>query len=553
MTRAAVREAAAPAGPPALRPVIGVLWGDFPWEEPPRRLGPLLSWGVVARLTSQALRSVGTVLPYLPPPADAAPEAHRAALAAFLHSIDLLWADVYPASAPAIMLRHELGLPCRALLLAGGAMPKGAEAMLFPWRGWLRPGDGLLFTCEADRAIWRGLTRRSLLSEWVAPCGVDDDVFTPRPAADRRATRRQLGLPPGAPLLLYVGRLNIQKNLHGLLRLFAAVRRQLPDARLVLVGEEDNVGLHEFGALNTGYVASVRALAAELGVADALIFLGPRFGEELARVYAAADLLVNLSFYHRENFGLAQAEAQACGTPVVCSAWGGFKEVVRHGETGYLVEAVLTGHGIRVDWATAAEHAVALLRDPARRAAMGRRAAAWARERFGLAALGRSLGEVVAELARPAAMPIAGARLSAQPIRPSLRGAQARLRLVCRRATGDVRRARLPALRAAARPLRHPARPRLAVGGHPGGLAALLPRAHRVRPAPPASPDARSGLAAAPLLPPAGMGGLAAHRRRDDDRQPRRRAGGRRRRDRPAGADRAAAPVASRRPDPVRR
>ena len=333
---------------------IGLLWGDFSWDAPPRKIGKLLSMGAAARVLTRALGAHGAVVPYLPPPADAPPAAHRAALADFLGEIDLLWADLYPASEPALRLRHELGLACPAILFAGGTLPKGVEAMLFPWQDLLQPGDGLLFTCAADQAIWRRLVRASALREWVVPLGVDDTVFQPGDPAERAATRARYGLPPDAPLLLYVGRLNIQKNLHGALRLFAAVRRAVPDAHLCFAGEEDDIRLAEFGVANTGYVAWLRQLAAELGVADALTFTGPVYGADLAALYRAADLLVNLSIYHRENFGLSQAEAQACGLPVVCTDWGGFKDVVRHGATGYLVETVLTKHGIRVNWAAGA-------------------------------------------------------------------------------------------------------------------------------------------------------------------------------------------------------
>jgi glycosyltransferase involved in cell wall biosynthesis len=389
------------AEPATRRPVIGLLRGDFPWSAPPRKVGKMLSVGVMARNLTRALGLVGDVVPYRPP-AEASPAAEREALAAFLRAIDLLWADVYPPSEPALRLRRELDLPCPAVLAAEGAMPKGLEAMLFPWRGLLRPGDGLLATCAADRAIWRRLVRRSALREWVVPLGVDETVFRPRGPGERAATRARHGLPPDAPLLLYVGRLNIQKNLHALLRLFAAVRERAPDAHLCLVGEEDDIALGEFGARNTGYVAWLRALATELGVADGVTFVaGLLFGEDLARLYAAADVLVNAGFYHRENFGLAQAEAQACGVPVVCTAWGGFKDVVLPGETGFLMDAVLTKRGVRVDWATGARHVVALLRDPALRERMGARAAARARERFSVAALAHNLAGVVAEAGAP--------------------------------------------------------------------------------------------------------------------------------------------------------
>lgn len=374
---------------------VGLLWGDFPWATPPRKLGKLLSWGAVARNLSQALRAVGTLVPYTPPTAGAAPEERRATLAGFLRTVDVVWADCYPGSAAALALRHELRLPCRVILYAGGTLPKGAEAMLFPWRDLLRPGDALVFTCEADRAIWRRLVRRSELDELVLPCPIDESVFRPRPAHERAAIRARYNLPATAPLLLAVGRLNIQKNLHSLLRLLAAVRRGVPEAHLCLVGEEDDIALAEFGVRNTGYVAWLRAQAADLGVADAITILAPQFGEDLARLYAAAEVAVNASVYHRENFGLSQAEAQACGVPVVCTAWGGFRDVVRHGETGYLMDAVLTKHGVRVDWAAGAEYVAVLLRDPALRARLGEAAAMWAREQFGIPAQARRLATLL--------------------------------------------------------------------------------------------------------------------------------------------------------------
>ena len=391
-------EARLPHNSAIRRPVIGLLWGDFPWEASPHKVGKLLSTGVVARNVTRALAASGTVVPFVAP---ADPAAHPAVLRAFLQQIDVLWADAYPGSAAALEVRQHEGLSCRAIVYAGGTLPKGVEALLFPWQRLLRPGDGLLCTCQADLAIWRRLVRWSALREWMVPLAVDETVFHPRDVDQRLATRRAHGLPPAAPLLLYVGRLNIQKNLHILLRLLAAVRRDVPEVHLCLVGEEDDIVLGEFGVRNTNYVQWLRGLAVDLDVADAVTILAPLFGEDLAGLYAASDVCVNTGFYHRENFGLAQAEAQACGVPVVCSAWGGFKDVVRPGETGYLIDAVLTKHGVRVDWATGAAHVVALLRDPALRARMAAQAASWAHEQFSIAALAGRLATVVAEVTAP--------------------------------------------------------------------------------------------------------------------------------------------------------
>lgn len=386
------------------RPRIGMLWGDFPWSMSPAKLGKLLSIGRVARDVTRALQTNCQVIPYCPPQShtlstfsfDQFSQMHREELLKFLRGIDILWADLYPASAFALELRHEYHLPCPAILFAGGTLPKGAEAMLFPWQTLLRPTDGLLFNCRADQAIWRRLVQESTLREWVVPLSVDETVFHPR--AERDVIRTQYHLPVQAPVLLYVGRLNIQKNVHSLLYLLAAVRKQLPDVQLCLVGEEDTIQLGEFGVRNTGYIAWLRSLVAELDLTDSVRFMGSLFGEDLARIYAAADVVVNLGFYHRENFGLAQAEAAACGVPVVCTAWGGFKDVIQEGDSGYFVDAVLSKHGMRVDWATGADRVLALLRQPELRAQMGQYATIYAREHFSIAALSTSLANVVEEI-----------------------------------------------------------------------------------------------------------------------------------------------------------
>src|SRR5262249_28462348 len=126
-------------------------------------------------------------------------------------------------------------------------------------------------------------------------------------------------------------------------------------------------------------------------------FPGPLFGHDLAAIYSAADVVVNFSMYHRENFGLSLAEAAACAIPVVCTDWGGFKEVIQPEVTGYSVEKILTKHGIRFNWAQASRPLVGLLEQGTLREEMGRRAVSYARERLSGIALQQSLARVIAE------------------------------------------------------------------------------------------------------------------------------------------------------------
>ncbi len=151
----------------------------------------------------------------------------------------------------------------------------------------------------------------------VIPCGVDLDRFRP---GDRSAARRRLGLPPGAPVVLYVGRF---APLKGIDRLVRAAPLLPSGVRLVLVGG-DGPGDPER--------ARLQRLAGDLGVAGRVRFAGRVDHRALPPYYRAADVLVLPSLY--ESFGLVVLEALACGTPVVATPVGAVEQVVRPGLTG---------------------------------------------------------------------------------------------------------------------------------------------------------------------------------------------------------------------------
>lgn len=377
---------------------VGFLSGDAPWASAPTCSRTLLSTGVVMRIMTRALRESAEVIPFQPPSRDQ-PGSREKALLSFLHSVDVLWCDARPGdTAVALELRHEHHLPCWAVLCARGTMPKGAEAMLFPWQQFIRPGDGLLFTSEADQAIWRRLASDSRLREWVIPLAVDEAFADGARRGDRERFCAELGVERSAPLILYVGRLNIQKNIHTLFQLFQQVRQAIPDAHLCLVGKTDDKLFTEFRVPNTGYGEYLRCLASLSGISEAVHFLGERFGENLVTAFHAADVVVNCSIHHRENFGIAQAEAQSCGKPVVCSDWGGFRDIVQSGRTGCLMDTVLTKNGIRVDWKTGSRHVIEILRKSELRSRLGVNASASAKERFSIDALSKRLKAILEEL-----------------------------------------------------------------------------------------------------------------------------------------------------------
>lgn len=190
------------------------------------------------------------------------------------------------------------------------------------------------------------------------PPGVDTDRFRP---GDRAAARAELGLPAGAMVLAFVGRIQRLKAPDVLLRAAAELAARAPGLRerlvVLVAGGPSGSGLAE--------PTSLHELAAELGITDLVRFLPPRAGDELVTVYRAADVVAVPS--HNESFGLVALEAQACGTPVVATRVGGLPVAVAEGRSGLLV----TGHDIS-DWADALGE---LVLDPGRREQMGRTAA----------------------------------------------------------------------------------------------------------------------------------------------------------------------------------
>jgi alpha-maltose-1-phosphate synthase len=234
--------------------------------------------------------------------------------------------------------------------------------------------DGVIAVSEAMKADVQALYGVPPERVRVIHNGIDPDEYAPRAAP---ATLRRLGVDPSVPTVLFVGRITRQK---GILHLVHALRHLPGGTQVVLCA----------GAPDTEAIALEMAVAVDEARRDAaaeIVWIAEMLPkEDVIALYSHAAVFVCPSVY--EPFGIINLEAMACETPVVASAVGGIPEIVVHGETGLLVPLEAEGGGSAEPRDAAAFSAALaaavneLLRDGARREAMGRAARARVLERF---------------------------------------------------------------------------------------------------------------------------------------------------------------------------
>lgn len=188
-----------------------------------------------------------------------------------------------------------------------------------------RCADRIIANSESGRDYYisKGFPARKIR---VIPNGIDVDRFVPDAVA-RLRMRSEWNLAQDDFVFGHVGRLNAMKDHATLLRGIAAVRRRHPNARLVCVGGGDR-----------DYGFQMRQLAAELGVADKVLWVPPR--SDMTAAYNAFDALASSSSFG-EGFSNVVAEAMSCGVPCVVTDVGDSASVV--GDTGFSVPPAQPG------------------------------------------------------------------------------------------------------------------------------------------------------------------------------------------------------------------
>jgi len=160
--------------------------------------------------------------------------------------------------------------------------------------------------------------------------GVDSEVYNYDPEIPKYTV----------PTLLYVGRIKKYKSLETAIEAMPVIRAQIPEARLIIVGDGD-------------HLPALKEKVQVMKLTDCIKFTGFVDEDPKVEYYRKSHLLVYPSF--KEGWGLTNIEANACGTPTLASRVPGLRDSVAEGKSGFLFE-----YGIQREYA---DKAIQLLTD----------------------------------------------------------------------------------------------------------------------------------------------------------------------------------------------
>ena len=162
--------------------------------------------------------------------------------------------------------------------------------------------------------------------------GIDTKEFFPGKPAQEIVERTSHGK---NKIVLTVARLVDRKGIDYAINAFSLVKKEIPDSKMVIVGDGPER-------------ANLEKIARDLGLENDVVFAGKMVGHELVNYYNASDVFVlpstvNEKEFKSEGFGVVFLEAAACGKPVIGTRTAGIVDAVEENVTGILVEQRNTG------------------------------------------------------------------------------------------------------------------------------------------------------------------------------------------------------------------
>jgi glycosyltransferase involved in cell wall biosynthesis len=225
---------------------------------------------------------------------------------------------------------------------------------------WVRAGEGLkghkvkiVVASESQANLLRNFSNENTCIEtFLFPVNEGDYYYD---HDERIETRKQNQVRDYDQVILYSGRISLQKNVDLVIREYAEIcKNSVFPTKLWIVGSFDDQGALFQGVVNhEGYTYSklaqlISTLPQE--ISSTIKIWGMQSKDTLRKLKNASDMFMSFSLHHDEDFGMSPAEALACGLPSLLTDWGGYSSFISKRWFCQLVPVEIThfGHQLRV-------------------------------------------------------------------------------------------------------------------------------------------------------------------------------------------------------------
>lgn len=174
----------------------------------------------------------------------------------------------------------------------------------------LKKADRIFATSKHLIKVTGNFTKKEIIE---TPFGIDIDTFHPDKQNHQNFN------------LVIAKQLRMNYGFETILQAMQILLKDIPNLKLTIAGSGEEKCI-------------IESIIEKFNLQENVIFLGRITQQEIVQLYATADIAVYPSKKF-ESFGVSVLEAQACGVPVIVSDVGGLSEVVRDGETGYIIKS----------------------------------------------------------------------------------------------------------------------------------------------------------------------------------------------------------------------
>lgn len=190
----------------------------------------------------------------------------------------------------------------------------------YPIERWLSRYTDVLITINQED-YERAKKFKAKRVEYVAGVGIDVDKFKPQTQERKNMLREKLGYDENNFILIYVGELSYRKHQDLLIKVISLLKKDIPSIKLLLVGQGD-------------YYDKYVSLINKINVKEQIHLLGYR--NDVPELMGLSDVVVSSS--RQEGLPVNVMEAMATGLPLVVSNCRGNEDLVRHNESGFIVD-----------------------------------------------------------------------------------------------------------------------------------------------------------------------------------------------------------------------